>query len=946
MHIIPPPDARHQAFADALAAQGLPAKQIYTDPISRYAYGTDASFYRYVPQVAVRAHNETEVSLCMALAKRHQVAVTFRTSGSSLSGQACTDSVLVMLGDGFLTQEILDHGLKIRLGPMVIGATANATLSPYHRKIGPDPASINTARIGGIVANNSSGMCCGTKENTYRTLDSMRLVLADGTVLDTADDASVAAFRLSHASLLAELQALSQHVRQDDAMMQRIAHKYQMKNTTGYSVNALVDFEDPIDMLWHLIIGSEGTLAFVSEAVYRTVPDYPDKASAFVFFDSLEACCQAVTALRKRATVDAVELLDALSIRRTGQEKTGLPDFFYADFSDDAASLLIETKAPNSDLLLQQINAIDQLLAEFGPVAHTGFQLNHGVSDQFWAVRKGLMPISAANRPKGTSFITEDVVLPIERLAEGVRRLTQLFLQYEYDDAMIMGHALEGNLHFILTPNMDEPKEVQRFDDFMQDLANIVAIDYGGSLKGEHGTGRNIAPFVRTEWGDDLYAVMCAIKDLFDPDRILNPEVLINANERLHVTSLKNMPVSDPIVDDCIECGFCESACPANGYTLTPRQRITTHRYLSALKRHPNTLPEVLADYQASYALKGIQSCAETGMCATRCPIGIDTGSLMNKLRQDAPNITTMAHAQKQLSNLSILARLGLKTAHGIGLPAAGRISKAFHRRYPSLPIIPLGMPTASPRLPSSDTIQGHQPVVYFVSCVNRVMAEVGERDTDRHTASHTLNLFKKSGFKAIYPANLTQLCCGQPFASAKANSVAATATQALNSALLQASKQGKHPIYLDNGPCALRIKEAQQQGLIDSRLVLYDAAEFLSQHVLPHLTIHQTLPHLALHIPCSASKMHTGAALKLLAQACTDTLSVPDIACCGFAGLKGFTLPELNANGLRNLPKLLPSACQHGVSMSKTCQVGLTSHSGLPYHSIEALLDQCSRAP
>ncbi|MBP6116446.1 MAG: FAD-binding oxidoreductase [Neisseriaceae bacterium] len=940
MHLIAPVDARHQAYADALA-QHLPAKQIYTDPISRYAYGTDASFYRYVPQVAVRAHHEAEVSLCMALAKQHRVAVTFRTSGSSLSGQACTESVLVMLGDGFLTQEVLEDGLKVKLGPMVIGATANVTLAPYQRKIGPDPASINTARIGGIVANNSSGMCCGTKENTYRTLDSMRLVLADGTVLNTADPTSVAAFRHSHAKLLSQLQALSTRVRQDDAMMQRIHKKYQMKNTTGYSVNALVDFDDPLDMLWHLIIGSEGTLAFVSEVIYRTVPDYPDKASAFVFFESLEACCLAVTALRQRATVDAVELLDALSIRRTGQEKTGLPAFFYADFSDDAACLLIETKAPSADLLTQQIKAIDQLLAEFGPAAHTGFQLDHGVSDQFWAVRKGLMPISAANRPKGTSFITEDVVLPIERLAEGVRRLGRLFQDYDYHDAMIMGHALEGNLHFILTPNMDDPQEIQRFDGFMQDLAQIVAIDYGGSLKGEHGTGRNIAPFVCTEWGDDIYAIMCAIKALFDPDRILNPEVLINANERLHVTSLKNMPVSDPIVDDCIECGFCESACPSNGYTLTPRQRITTHRYLSALKRNPNTAPEVLAEYQASYALKGIQSCAETGMCATRCPIGIDTGSLMRQLRLAAPHPRRLAQAQKQLGPLSVLARLSMKTSHGLGLPMANRVSKTLHRRYPTLPIVPLSLPKASPKLPESTPNKG-KPVVYFVSCVNRVMAEVAD---GQHTASHTLSLFQKAGFNALYPPQLQQLCCGQPFASAKADSVADAAANTLNAALLQASNQGQHPVYLDNGPCALRIKDAQRQGLIDKRLTLYDAAEFLSQHVLPHLTIHQTVPSLALHVPCSASKMQASASLKQLAQACTDQLSVPDIACCGFAGLKGFTQPELNANGLRNLPKLLPADCAHGVSMSKTCQVGLTSHSGLPYHSIEALLDQCSRA-
>lgn len=934
-------DLAHQAFINALS-KVLPTKQIHSDLISRYAYGTDASFYRYVPQVVVRAHNEAEIQTILKLANQHQVAVTFRASGTSLSGQACSDSVLVLMGDGFLTQEVLDDGLKIKLGPMVIGAAANQTLLPFGRKIGPDPASINTARIGGIAANNSSGMCCGTRANSYHTLDSLRIVFADGAVLDTAKPDSIASFKLSHAHFLAHIHALSQSIKQDPELAERVRHKYRMKNTTGYGINALLDFDDPIDMVAHLMIGSEGTLGFISEVVYHTVPDYQNKASAFVFFKSLDTCCRAVTALRQQDQVDAVELFDALSIRYIGKEKSGLPDLFYADFDDDAACLLIETKAENGALLQQQISAINDLLGAFDYAEHTGFQTDHAITDQYWAVRKGYLPIVAGSRPQGSNLITEDVVFPIERLAEGVRELTQLLVHHGYNEAMVMGHALEGNLHFILTPMMDDPDEVQRFDDFMQALAQLVAIDFQGSLKGEHGTGRNIAPFVRKEWGDTLYAIMCDLKALFDPNNQLNPEVIISSNERIHVSSLKDMPMANELIDHCMECGFCEPACPSNGLTLTPRQRITAYRYLSELKRQ-GADKALIATYQDSYDYKGVQTCAETGMCATRCPVSINTGTLMKQLRPISKRAEQAKWLQKHFSGTTKLAKLGVKAAHTIGLQRAQALSDKAHSRYPTLPILPLSLPKAAPKLPEA-SVNGCDPVVYFVSCVNRVLAEGGAQQPGQHLAQHTLNLFKKAGFNAIYPDQMDALCCGQPFESAKADAAAKSATVSLNQALLSASNYGLYPVYLDNAPCALRVKEAQQQGLIDARIQLYDAASFLNEHILPKLTITKPLPELALHVPCSATKMGVGTALKNLAGACTQHLSIPDIACCGFAGSKGFTLPELNANGLRNLDQSLPQNCQHGVSMSKTCQIGLSTHSGRPYQSIEALLDQCSQ--
>ncbi len=932
-------DATHLAFKNSLSAH-LSEKQIYSDPLSRYAYGTDASFYRYVPQLVIRIEHDREVALILNLAHQHQVGLTFRAAGTSLSGQSCSESVLVLLGNGFQGAEVLENGEKIKLKPMVLGGYANQLLAPFGRKIGPDPATINVATVGGIVANNASGMCCGTRQNSYHTLDTLKVILADGSTLDTADPDSIAAFKQSHASFLSELKALSDRIKTNPELAEKVRYKYRMKNTTGYGINALIDFDDPVQMLAHLMIGSEGTLGFISEVTYQSIFDYQDKASAFVFFHSLDDCARAVTALRQRATVEAVELFDAPSIRCVANVAKGLPDFFYSTFDEQAACLLIETRAENQDKLKEQIEQTDEILSEFNYAGHTRFQTDTIITDQYWNVRKGLLPIVASGRPKGANMLTEDIVFPIERLADGIRRLGELFQKYRYYEGMVMGHALEGNLHFILTPLVDSDAEIKRYNDFMQEMAQMIALEFQGSLKGEHGTGRNIAPFVRTEWGDDAYQIMCDIKNLFDPDNILNPDVIISDDENLHLKAFKTMPEVDDTVDACMECGLCEQVCPSSDLTLTPRQRISVYRRIKELGESCQN-PQELHALQEAFQYQGIDSCTTTGMCATRCPLGINTGALIKKIKPENRHTTSSAFAERNIATLSQISRVALKASHMIGVEKVSGWSKKLHEKYPGIPIIPDTLPQAAPKVQANHSDPLGEPVVYFVSCVNRTVAEQNINHTS--VAEHTLNLFKKSGFRAIFPKQMNALCCGQPFASANLVTDANRASVSLNQALLQASNHGEYPVYLDNSPCALRVKEAQEQGLIDPCLQLFDAASFLHQKILPKLQINTKIAELALHIPCTATKMGVKDDLLTLAQACAHTVTQPDIACCGFAGNKGFFFPELNENALKQLKSSLPQECSHGVSMSKTCQIGLTSQSGIAYQSIEALLDQCS---
>ncbi|RZI80249.1 MAG: FAD-binding protein, partial [Pseudomonas sp.] len=540
-----------------------------------------------------------------------------------------SDSVLIVLGDSWNGKEIRRHGEQIRLQPGVIGAQANAWLAPFGRKIGPDPASINACKIGGIVANNASGMCCGTAQNTYHTLAGLRLVLADGTRLDSEDPASVAAFEHSHGALLAELARLGQETRANSELAARIRHKYRLKNTTGLSLNALIDYDQPLDILQHLLVGSEGTLGFISAVTYDTVLDHPHKASALIVFPTVESCCKAVTVLKSQP-VSAVELLDRRSLRSV-QSKPGMPVWVRA-LSDNACALLIESRAASQTLLHEQLGLIMASIAEFPLEQKVDFSEDPTVYNLLWKIRKDTFPAVGAVRQTGTTVIIEDVTFPVEVLAEGVNRLIQLFDKHGYAEAIIFGHALEGNLHFVFTQGFNNAAEVARYQAFMDDVAQLVAVEFGGSLKAEHGTGRNMAPFVELEWGKDAYQLMWQLKRLLDPNGILNPDVVLSEDPDIHLKNLKPLPAADEIVDKCIECGFCEPVCPSKGLTLSPRQRIVMWRDIQAKKRAGADVRQLLRDFQ----YQGIDTCAATGLCAQRCPVGINTGELVKKLRGQA----------------------------------------------------------------------------------------------------------------------------------------------------------------------------------------------------------------------------------------------------------------------------------------------------------------------
>ena len=938
------PDA-YRDFHRALSAR-LPAGRLITDPLLTVAYGTDASFYQLTPKIVIYVENEAEVRLILREANRSKLPVTFRAAGTSLSGQALSDSILIQLGKGWQDYRIFDKARRISLQPGIIGSQANRFLAEFGKKIGPDPASIDSAKIGGILANNASGMCCGVAQNSYQTLDSLRLILVDGTVVDTADDKSRASFRRSHPQILDGLTRLRDKILADEELTGRIRYKFKIKNTTGYSLNALVDYSDPFDIMQHLIVGSEGTLAFIAEVVYKTVVEHAHKASALMLFPDVPTACSAIPILRDGLPVAAAELMDRAALASVAGEP-GMPGYL-ADLEDGVTALLVETRATSARKLGSQIEEIGEALSGLKtvrPITFTADPAEYGV---YWNIRKGLFPAVGAVREAGTTVIIEDVAFPNQHLAAAALDLQELFEKYAYDEAIIFGHALEGNLHFVFTQDFSLQEEVVRYRSFMDEVVALVVDKYDGSLKAEHGTGRNMAPFVEKEWGAAAYALMQEIKELFDPQALLNPGVLLNPDAEAHVKNLKPLPATHELVDKCIECGFCEPVCPSRNLSFTPRQRIVGRREITR-RMDAHALPSEVKALARAYRYPGEDTCAADGLCATRCPVAIDTGKMVKALREEANGELANHIAAWVARNFKGVAGSINRTLNGvdrvhrlIGTPAMEKTSGlARALTGDRLPLWNREMPSGVPRI-ARDTVAADHPlqVVYFPACPSRCMSGPARDENERAALPQkTASVLHKAGYRIIYPEGLERLCCGQAFESKGFFAQADEKSAELNRALLQASRNGELPVLCDTSPCLLRMKEK-----LDEALQLYEPIEFVLEHLMDKLSFTPVETSIALHVTCSARKMGLDERLVELARACATEVVVPeDIFCCGFAGDRGFSYPELNASALEGLQEQVCD-CEAGYSTSKTCEIGLALHSGIPYRSILYLVDAAAR--
>jgi D-lactate dehydrogenase len=682
----------------------------------------------------------------------------------------------------------------------------------------------------------------------------------------------------------------------------------------------------------------------MSEVTYHTVEEHPCKASALMIFPHIEHAATAA-AILKGQPVAAVELMDRASMRSV-ENKAGMPDYLKS-LGPDTAALLVETRAFAADELSGQIHRVTASLARLPFERPAVFTDQAAETTRLWNIRKGLFPAVGAVRDTGTTVIIEDVAFPIDRLAQATLELQEVFRRYRYDEAIIFGHALEGNLHFCFTQDFSREPEVERYRRFMDDVCEMVVTTYDGSLKAEHGTGRNMAPFVALEWGADGLAVMQRIKEIFDPKNLLNPGVILNPDPRAHVKHLKEMPAADPIVDRCIECGFCEVNCPSRRLTLTPRQRIAVRREISRLKASCEN-PARLAALEEGYRYAGEQTCAADGLCAVACPVDVNTGDYTKALRgRTAPPAAQRAAdiAARRFATVAAAARAGLKVADAAHRALGGAILGALAgtARHLSRDRIPHWTPWM-PRGVDGPRLRPHRAgwelqAVYFPSCITRVMGPA-QGDPDREPLHRvTVRLLEKAGYGVRFPEGMEALCCGTPFESKGFTAQADAKAAELEAALLEATDGGRLPVLVDTSPCLYRMKKT-----MDRRLTLLDPVEFTLTHLLDRLRITPVDETVAYHHTCSSVKMGLEAKALTLARACARRVVVPErVGCCGFAGDRGFNHPELNASALEHLRQEVVE-CGTGFSTSRTCEIGLSAHSGIHYKSILYLVDKCSQ--
>ncbi|MFC9097523.1 FAD-binding and (Fe-S)-binding domain-containing protein [Streptomyces sp. NPDC057072] len=937
---------RSAGLAELLAACVSDPARVSTEVPRRVAAAHDASPYLFTPQAVVRAASAAEVGALMAGARKAGLPLTLRSGGTSLAGQASGDGILVDVRSHWRTAAVLDDGLRIRLQPGLTVRQANARLARYGRRLGPDPASESACTIGGLVANNSSGMNCGTQDNAYRTMESLQFVLPSGTVVDTAAPDADEALRAREPELHAGLLRLRDRVRDSAGSRATVERLFAMKNTMGYGLNSFLDHSDPADMLAHLMIGSEGTLGFVGEAVFRTVPLLPHTATGLLVLPGLAEATDALPALLA-AGARTAELLDAASLR-VAQQSPDPVDEVRGLRVERHAALLVEFAEDSAETLEERMAAAQPVLDRLPAVTGTALVRDPRVRARLWHLRKGLYTAVAGARRPGTTALLEDIAVPMERLTRTCEGLIGLFDRHGYQDAVIFGHARDGNLHFMLTQDFDSAPEIERYARFTDAMVDLV-LDAGGTLKAEHGTGRAMAPFVRRQYGDELYDVMRELKQLCDPHGVLNPGVLLEDDPAAHLQSLKSVPEVDPAVDACVECGYCEPVCPTADATTTPRQRIALQREIALATAAGDD--ERRRALEADYTYAAVDSCAADSLCVTACPVTIDTGAVMKRLRAERHSATAQRAGNTTARHWGTAVkgvRVALNTAHVLPGPAL-RAATGAVRRLGAGELVPTwadDIPRGGPARPAP-----RQPVepqaVFFAACIGSVFAPEG---TTGGASAAFLRLCERAGVQVTVPAELAGLCCGTPWQSKGYTDGHRTMANRTLEALWTASDHGRLPVVCDASSCTHGLEqlpdtlpESDRARFASLRFV--DSVAFTAEHLLPALPEPRRLSSLALHPTCSTVHLGIDGALRTVAAAVSEDVTVPDNwGCCAFAGDRGLLHPEITASATAaQAAEINAGTYDAYASCNRTCEMGMTRATGRPYRHVLELLDEAT---
>ena len=951
---VPTADRPQDAYPDRVTGPSSPAliadlvdvvgEEVLGDVLDLARYATDASTYRMVPSAVVVAEDVATVVRVLAFAQDRGRSVVFRAAGTSLSGQSQTDDLLVDVRKHWGGFDILEDGRAVLARPGAVIGHINAVLKRHQRVLGPDPASSNVACVGGVVSNNASGMAAGTAHSSYKTVRSMTFVLANGAVIDTAASGAEREFMDAAPDLAAGLLNIRDRIRANTPLVERIRHKYAIKNTNGYRLVAFLDGDTPLEIFRRLVIGSEGTLAFIAEVVFDTVPLGALHATGFLLFPNLESAADAVVPF-VAAGARAVEMMDAATVKLSAP-RVEAPES-WASVPEETAALLVEFRATGDDELDVLRRRAQDVASGLDLLEPAEFTSDDALAAFYWWVRGSLMGAGASRSP-GSTLIVEDVCVRPEHMAAACRAVADLQARYGYLPG-VAGHASAGNLHFMLALDSRSADDRARYKEFMDELADLIVTTFDGSLKAEHGTGRNMTPYLEFEWGREAVDLMWEVKDLADPHYVLGPGVMLNRDPDANMSDLKTMPTIERIANSCFECGFCEQVCPSRNLTTTPRQRIALRREMERHGSDSVVLDELLTQFEYD----AVQTCAGDSSCATACPVGIDTGALMKNFRtaSNGPTASRIAHLlSRRWALVEAVARLTLRIGGLLGDRTMTVLTGAV-RRYAPKDIVPSwidAMPSAAPALPR--TTRDGASAVYLPACINRMFGPSRKGD-GQHVVGAMVEISERAGRPVWIPADVAGTCCATVWHSKGFTQANTNTARRLVDDLWRWTEGGSLPVVIDATSCALGATrdivpyldpERQSQ---HQRLTIVDSVTWTAQYVLPRLSVTHPLAELTVHPTCSAQDLGIRADLLEVAKAIAVDVHVPAATCCGFAGDRGFLHPELTASATQTEAAAVRRAgATVAASSNRTCEIGLEQATGLPYESIVAATARATR--
>jgi D-lactate dehydrogenase len=927
----PAPDRAPDSLASGTAQplrgeleQLLGADRVLARASDIVRYASDASPYRLLPRAVVMAHDADDVAKVLAFGKRSGIPVTFRAGGTSLNGQGQSDGILVDVRRHFGGVAVEDGGERARVKPGTVLGHANRVLAPHGRKLGPDPASTDIACVGGVIANNSGGMRCGVARDSYSTVRSMTLVLASGTTIDTAAPDAGDRFAAEEPELARGLEEIRDEIRADAELSERIRRKFAIKNTTGYRLCAFLDADEPLEIFRRLVVGSEGTLAFLAEAVFETVPLPARTTTAWVHFPGIDEAIAPVRDLVESGAT-AVELMVAPALITAAWNMVGAPEE-WKELPPESAVLLVEYGAAGDEELDAYVAKANEIFAGHETIRPIDFTREAEGIELAWRVREGLHGLIGRLRLPGTALIVEDVCVPPERIAEGARDLQALLGEHGFLSG-VAGHASAGNLHFMLTPDFAKQEDLERYEAFMAKLVELIVGKYDGSLKAEHGTGINMAPYVEREWGERATELMWRVKQLADPDGVLNPGVVLNRDPAVHLRNLKTTPTIEESATTCVECGFCEPVCPSRNLTTTPRQRIVLRREMA---RQPAGSPLQKALLE-EYEYDSLETCAADGSCQLACPVGIDTGAMVKEMRKqrhgERAEATALA-AAKRWGVVEGASRAGLR----LGGPLARR-----SKRGRDLP------PPAPAKLPM--TLHEGAAAVYVPSCTNRIFGG--------SPVEALVEVSRRAGLPVWIPPDVVGSCCGLPWSSKGFGDAHRHKANEMVERLWGWSGEGALPIVVDAASCTQGIADPGDGVLSEENagrlagLEIVDSVAWAHDRLLPWLEVGEKAGSATVHPTCATRHMGLAPRLRSLADALADEVYVaPSATCCGFAGDRGISHPELTEAATRpQAEELSGRDFDAHLSNNRTCEIGLSRATGADYESVILLLERLTRS-